>query len=145
MDSNKVIKILEQTFSLNDMDKAILKKNSKELNRIDRRYYFETLKVREKEFKKVLREKIHNSSEEERNNLKNMVIDSLLERKGDPTIADGLLMDVIGRLEVYKHLRKRADQEDVKLKALNNFGGIGMVIMLVGVITGIILYLKAIF
>lgn len=140
---NQVISLLEENFILTSMDKEILNKNTRELNRYERRYYFQKLKPREREFKEYFKEMLHSSNKEKQNQLKNMVVTNLLARKGEPTIADGLFMDILGRLEVYRQLREQAEKEGVKLKALTNFGGMGMLIILVGVISAIILYFWA--
>lgn len=137
---NGVITLLEDNFTLTARDKEILDKNTGQLNRSERYYYFQELKPREKEFKEYLKEIAYTSNSRE---LRDMVVDSLLARKGDPSIADGLLMDILGRLEIYRELRKKAGEQGVKLKALTNFGGMGMVITLFGVLTAIVLYFLA--
>lgn len=139
---NKVIDLLDDNFSLSSKDKIIMRKNTRELSREERHYYFQQLKPREGKFKDYLKdylkEAIHNGHRQE---MKEMVIDSLLDRRGDPSIAGGLLMDVLGRLEIYKELREKAAARGVKLRALTNFGGIGMAITIVGLLTALILYI----
>lgn len=137
---NHMLSLIETQFKLSPGDKRILLKNIKELDRAERRRYFEEIKPREKEFRTYVRGLLSSAGEEEKGNLKKAVITSLLERGGDPTIIDGLLMDTLGRLEIYKELREQAEQQGVKLKALVNFGGMGMVIILFGILTAIILY-----
>ncbi len=135
---NQVISLLEKNFKLTNRDKAILNQTTRELNRSDRQYFFQELKPREGEFKQYFKEVLHNSDGQA---LKDMVVANLLERGGDPSIADGLLMDVLGRLEVYHQLRQQAEEKGVKLKALTNFGGMGLLIGMVGLTAAIILYL----
>lgn len=134
---NQVISLLEENFKLTNRDKDILNKTTRELNRSDRQYFFQELKPREGEFKEFFKKELHNSDGQV---LKEMVVANLLERGGDPSIADGLLMDVLGRLEVYHQLREKAEEQGVKLKALTNFGGMGLLIGMVGLTAAVILY-----
>lgn len=137
---SKVIELLEENFSLTARDKMILEKNARQLNRSERNYYFQQLKPRERDFKEYLKEIVHTA---DRREIIDIVVNNLLERQGDPSIADGIMMDILGRLEVYRELREKAGEKGVKLKALTNFGGIGMVITLVGLVTALILYFLA--
>jgi len=134
---NQVILLLEKQFTLTNEDKKILEQKTRSLNRSDRHYYFKELKPREREFKQYFKEMVHDADVQE---LKDMMVINLLERGGDPSIADGLLMDVLGRIEVYHQLRKKAAQEGIRLKALNNFWGIGLLIGIVGLISAVYLY-----
>lgn len=128
-------------FRLNEQEVALLGKNIRQLSRLERRTYFEQLKPREREFKLFLKEKYALLDEGGRQKWMDTIVQSLLEKGGDPDLADSLVMDVIGRLQVYKSLRERAENEGIRLKALTNFGGLSMVLFLVVIITAIVLYL----
>ena len=67
-------------------------------------------------------------------------VNSLLKKGGESAIIDSLLMDVIGRLEVYKNLRQRSEDEGQALKPLVNFGGLSFVLVTMVIITAFILY-----
>ncbi|WP_259499734.1 hypothetical protein [Desulfofundulus thermocisternus] len=140
--SYKFALLLGQQFNLQEQEITLLGKNIRQFSRLERRIYFEQLKPREKEFKLFLKEKFALLDEEERQTWLDTTVQSLLEKGGDPDLADSLVMDVIGRLEVYKNLREKAENEGIRLKALTNFGGLSMVLFLVVIITAIILYLK---
>ncbi|SHI73485.1 hypothetical protein [Desulfofundulus thermosubterraneus] len=128
-------------FRLNEQEVALLGKNIRQLSRLERRTYFEQLKPREREFKLFLKEKYALLDEGGRQKWMDTTVHSLLEKGGDPDLADSLVMDVIGRLQVYKSLRERAENEGIRLKALTNFGGLSMVLFMVVIITAIVLYL----
>ncbi|WP_243113743.1 hypothetical protein [Desulfofundulus salinus] len=128
-------------FRLNEQEVALLGKNIRQLSRLERRTYFEQLKPREREFKLFLKEKYALLDEGGRQKWMDTTVQSLLEKGGDPDLADSLVMDVIGRLQVYKSLRERAENEGIRLKALTNFGGLSMVLFLVVIITAVVLYL----
>ncbi|MDQ0287447.1 hypothetical protein J2Z49_002575 [Desulfofundulus luciae] len=128
-------------FRLNEQEVALLGKNIRQLSRLERRTYFEQLKPREREFKLFLKEKYALLDEGGRQKWMDTTVQSLLDKGGDPDLADSLVMDVIGRLQVYKSLRERAENEGIRLKALTNFGGLSMVLFLVVIITAIVLYL----
>jgi hypothetical protein len=65
----------------------------------------------------------------------------MLARRGDPDLMDAMVMDVIGRLEMYKLVRERAENQGIKLTALANFGGLSMVLYGVVIVTAIVLYI----
>ncbi len=128
-------------FRLNEQEVALLGKNIRQLSRLERRTYFEKLKPREREFKLFLKEKYALLDEGGRQKWIDTTVQSLLDKGGDPDLADSLVMDVIGRLQVYRCLREKAENEGIRLKALTNFGGLSMVLFLVVLITAFILYL----
>jgi len=70
-------------------------------------------------------------------------VQSMLDRGGEPDLTDNLLMGIVGRIPVYNRMRERCEKEGIRLKALTNFGGMGTVIMLAGIITALVLYLTA--
>ncbi|MGB9804044.1 hypothetical protein [Desulfofundulus sp.] len=129
-------------FHLSEHEVALLEKNIQQLSRMERRIYFEHLKPREKEFKLFLRKKYEVLGEEEKQKWMETTVQSLLAKGGDPDLADSLVMDVIGRLQVYKSVRERAENEGIRLKVLTNFGGLSMVLFLVVIITAVVLYLS---
>ncbi|WP_395858233.1 hypothetical protein [Desulfofundulus sp. TPOSR] len=139
--SREFAAVIGKQFRLNEQEVALLGKNIRQLSRLERRTYFEQLKPREREFKLFLKEKYALLDEGGRQKWMDTTVQSLLEKGGDPDLADSLVMDVIGRLQVYKSLRERAENEGIRLKALTNFGGLSMVLFLVVIITAIVLYL----
>lgn len=140
--SQEFAELLAQRFSLPESEKNILGKTIRQLSRPERRIYFEKIKPREKEFKLFLKEQHAALSHEGRRRWLNLTVQSLLQKGGDPDLADSLVMDVLGRLEVYRALRERAEAEGTRLKALTNFGGLSMVLILFTIIAALILYLS---
>ncbi|MCL6643260.1 MAG: hypothetical protein K6T71_08095, partial [Candidatus Bipolaricaulota bacterium] len=97
------------------------------------------LKPREKEFKNYLRIKL--AADEEWRWVE-ITGDSLLEKGGEPDLADSPVMDVVGRLKVYRYLREKAEREGIRLKPLANFGGLTMVLLTVMLLTALVLFLR---
>jgi len=138
--SQKFISILSEEYNLDQIQEEILSKNSSRLKRPERRVFFETLKPREREFKIFLKEKYEQLNKEDRRLWLDTTVNSLLKKGGESAIIDSLLMDVIGRLEVYKNLRQRSEDEGQALKPLVNFGGLSFVLVTMVIITAFILY-----
>lgn len=119
----------------------MLVKTIRQLSRLERRLYFEKIKPRCREFKLFLQGEYALLNEAERGDWREITTGSLLEKGGEPDLADSLVMDVAGRLEVYRRLRERAESEGVRLKAMTSFGGLSMVLFLVVIVTATVLYL----
>ena len=119
---------------------ALLVKNIRELSRAERRVFYQRVKPREREIKLLLRERFESGDSREKERWINATVESMLSRGGDPDLMDHMVMDVIGRLELYNLLRERAENRGVKLSALSNFGGLSMVLYSVVIITAIVLY-----
>ncbi|AGL01458.1 hypothetical protein [Desulfoscipio gibsoniae] len=137
------IGILQNEFNLTREDTQLLQKTMRELNRAERRYYYQHLKTQEKKFVHYLKDYYQSLGPDGQKRWLDTVVQSMLDRGGDPDISDALMMKVIGHLTVYNHLRAKSESDGVKLKMLVNFGGLGTVIMLVGAITALVLYLMA--
>ncbi len=137
------IEMLKKEFNLNEQETSLLGKTTRQMKREDRRLYFGHLKRREKAFKEYLLRNYMSLEPQQRKEWLEAVVQSMLERGGEPDLADNLVMGIVGRLPVYHRLRERSEKEGFKLKALVNFGGMGAVIMLVGAITALVLYLTA--
>lgn len=137
------LELLKNEYQLSEIEQGMLLKTVRQLKKEDRRYYFKHLKPREKAFQTHLRQYYTSLDEEMQKKWIEVVARSMLSRGGEPNIMDSLVMNAIGRLSVYTHMRLKAEQEGIKLNALTNFGGMGAVIMLVGVITALVLYLLA--
>ncbi len=137
------LEILRNEFSFSEQDAQILRKTIREQNRTDRRYYYQHLKSREKKFIHHLQEHYQSLESDGQNQWLDIVVQSMLDRGGEPDISDVLVMKIIGPLTVYNQLRVKSESEGVKLKMLVNFGGMGTVITLVSTITALVLYLMA--
>jgi hypothetical protein len=119
---------------------ALLVKNIRELNRAERRVFYQRIKPREREIKLYLRERFESGDSREKEMWINATVESMLSRGGDPDLMDCMVMDAIGRIELYKLLRERAENRGVKLSALSNFGGLSMVLYAVVILSAIVLY-----
>jgi len=137
------IEILQKEFNLSENEINLLSKTTRQLKKDDRRAYFGQLKRREKDFKSFMKRQYETMTLESQAQWLESVVQSLLDRGGEPDLADNLAMSVIGRIPVYNRMRERAEKEGIRLKTLANFGGMSTVIMLVGVITALVLYLTA--
>lgn len=125
-------------FGLLPEEARLLLKTARELNRGERKIFFQKIKPREKEFKTYLRMKL--AAEDEKKWVE-ITGRSLLDQGGEPDLADRLVMDVVGRLKVYHYLRVKAEEEGIRLKPLASFGGLTMVMFFVMLITALVLYL----
>lgn len=140
--SHEIASVLADKFDLEGDIRSLLVRNIRSLDRSERRAYFERVKAREEEFKQFLAEYYNDGGNESREKVVRATVDSLLERRGDPDLVDSMVMDVAGRIMIYKNLRERSEREGIKLSALTNFGGLSMVLFTMVIITAIILYLK---
>ncbi|WP_066635837.1 hypothetical protein [Desulfolucanica intricata] len=143
--TQKFIQLLTPKFGLNQIQQEILNKSTRRLNRSERRIYFETLKPNERKVKLFLKENYEQQNQEGRRHWMDTIVKSLLDKGGEPAIIESWVMDVIGRLEVYRTLRQRSENEGRALKPLTNFGGLSMVLFGVIVITALILFIMSIF
>ncbi len=137
------LEILRNEFKFSEQDEQLLQKTIRDQSRTDRRYYYQHLKAREEKFIQHLREHYQSLESDGQKQWLDIVVQSMLDRGGEPDICDALVMKIIGPLTIYNHLRVKSESEGVKLKMLVNFGGMGTVIMLVAVITALVLYLMA--
>ncbi|MFZ5647309.1 MAG: hypothetical protein ACOY30_06770 [Bacillota bacterium] len=119
----------------------LLLRNIRSLGRGERRCYFQRIKPLEGNIKKFIQGycRRDDSSLEK---VVSITVDSMLEKRGDPDILDSFVMDVVGRLTVYKKLRERSESEGIRLSAFTSFGGLSMVLFAVVIITAIVLYIK---
>ncbi|MBE3589067.1 MAG: hypothetical protein IMW93_11095 [Thermoanaerobacteraceae bacterium] len=140
--SREMAAALKEQFQIPPEEAALLEKNIRQLSRQERRTFFQKLKPREREFKLFFKGEYGQLDEKGRQEWLSTTVQSLLDRGGEPDLVDSMVMDVIGRLLVYRCLRERAENEGIRLKALTHFGGLSMVLFLVVIITAIVLYLK---
>ncbi|HBV96769.1 MAG: hypothetical protein JL50_15685 [Peptococcaceae bacterium BICA1-7] len=119
---------------------SLLAKNIKKLDRVERKIFFQEIKPREKEIKQFISQYCSGSEESCREDVIRKTVDSLLEKKGDPDLVDSMVMDVVGRLNIYQSLRERSESEGIRLSAMTSFGGLSMVLFTVVIVTAIVLY-----
>ncbi|KAF1084688.1 hypothetical protein SPSYN_02468 [Sporotomaculum syntrophicum] len=137
------LEILQKEFDFTEEDTKLMSRTLRQQNRTDRRYYFQNIKVREKKFINSLKQHYQALGSDGQKQWLDALLQSMLDRGGEPDLSDALVMKIIGPLTVYNQLRLKSESEGVKLKLLVNFGGMGTVIMLVGAITALVLYLLA--
>lgn len=128
-------------FNLTAQEKSLLIKTAYEITRLERRLFFQNLKPRWKEFERFLRVEMGSLSEGERTGWLEVTVESLLEKGGEPDLIDSLVMNMMGRLEVYRCLREKSEERGIRLKALTSFGGLSMVLFAVVIITALVLYI----
>ena len=138
--SREITEILNKEFTLEPEELSLLGKTKRSLNREERRLYFQSLKPRERKFRVYLTGEYGLLNEEGRQRWLKLTVENMLAHGGEPDLVDALVMDVIGRLTVFHHLRKLAEEKGVRLNAMTNFGGLSMVLYLVVIITAVILY-----
>lgn len=139
--SRELAEIVVKEMCLDNRAGEILQRNIGSLGRDERRYYFQRVKPLEDKIKHFIR--VYCQRGDGRlESVVNYTVSSMLEKKGDPDLLDSFVMDVVGRLEVYKKLRERSEKEGVRLSAFTSFGGLSMVLFAVVIITTIVLYLK---
>lgn len=138
--SREITEVLNKEFELKPVELSLLAKTKRSLNREERKQYFQLLKPRERMFKVFLTGEYGLLNEEGRQKWLQLTVENMLVHGGEPDLADALVMDVIGRLTVFHHLRKLSEERYVKLNAMTNFGGLSMVLYLVVIIAAIVLY-----
>jgi hypothetical protein len=138
--SREMAALITNEFNLEVEDQRILVKNIKSLDRDERRHYFQRIKPMEGKIKNFLASHYASGSDDAREKIVHDTVSSLLERRGDPDLADSMVMDVIGRIRIYKKLRERSENEGIRLSALTNFGGLSMVLFAFVIIAAIVLY-----
>jgi len=137
------LEILQNEFFFTDLDEQLLLNTIRSQSRTDRRHYYQHLKTLENKFVHHLKKHYQSLESDGQKQWLDIVVQSMLDRGGEPDISDALVMKIIGPLTVYNQLRSKSESEGVKLKMLVNFGGMGTVIMLVAGITALVLYLMA--
>ncbi|TYO97749.1 hypothetical protein [Desulfallas thermosapovorans] len=135
------IELLQYEFNLTEEDINLLQKTMRKQSRTERRYYYQNLKTKEKDFIHYLQEIYQSLEPEGQKQWLDTVVQSMLDRGGDPDISDALVMKIIGPLTVYNQLRIKSETDGIKLNILVNFGGLGTVIILFGAITALVMYL----
>lgn len=139
--SRKISLMVTREFSLRDDGQRIMEKNIKFLDKSERVYYLQRIKPLEKEIKQFLSDYYSGGNVALKEQVVHDTVNSMLEKKGDPDLADSMMMDVIGRIKVYNQLRQRSEKEGLRLSALTNFGGLSMLLMTVVAVAAIVLYI----
>ncbi len=138
--SETIRDILIDGCHLNEEQGAILVKNIRKLSRAERKKMFQEINPRIKELKLYLEALYQANDAQKRKHWVDVTVESMLSRGGDPDIVDGMVMDIIGRLIVYKQMREQAEERGIRLTSLVNFGGLSMVLFLVVAIAAVIAY-----
>lgn len=132
--------LLAEKFNLGQAESELLLRNIRHLGRPGRRLYFQKIKSRQEEFAQYLKHLHLEMDQQGRQLWLNATVRSLMDKKGEPDLVDAMVMNVLGRLEVYKKLRETSEVEGVKLSAMTSFGGLSMVLYIVVIVTALILY-----
>jgi len=140
--SREMAELVARELGLKGEAEKLLVRNIRSLARKERKCYFQQIKPQEDKIKELLKMYYSGGSESVRESVVQVTVKSLLDKKGDPDLVDSLVMDVVGRINIYKKLRENSESQGIKLNALTNFGGLSMVLFLVVFITAIVLYLK---
>jgi len=96
--AGQFIDLLKNEFKLNETDSSLLGKTKRQQNRADRRYYYKNIKPREKSFQDLLQHCYRLLDPAGKQQWMDTVVQSMLDRGGDPDISDALVMKVIGHL-----------------------------------------------
>jgi hypothetical protein len=128
--SREIVALLDASFSLTEREREVLHSTLRELDRPARRFYFGCLRPREKEFKALLREGYAALDGKERQSWLDVTVASMMRNRGEPDLADRLVMDALGRISVYGAMRKKAEEQGVVLRAMTSFGGTVMILYL---------------
>jgi len=140
--SREMAEMVARELGLKGEAEKLLVRNIRSLERKERKCYFQQIKPQEDKIKELLKMYYSGGAESVRDSVVQVTVKSLLDKKGDPDLVDSLVMDVVGRIIIYKKLRENSESQGIKLNALTNFGGLSMVLFLVVFITAIVLYLK---
>lgn len=139
--STHFAEMLSQRFNLTEVELQVLLKNIRQLNRQERRYYYDQIKPREREFQEYLQQAAKHLAAEEKKEWVRITSRNMLINGGDPDLVDCIVMNALGRLKVYNDMRELADTEGVKLKAMTSFGGLSMLLILMTALAGLAGYL----
>lgn len=140
--SREMAELVARELGLEGEAEKLLTRNIRTLGRKERKCYFQQIKPLENKIKELVKLYCSDGSESDREKVVQVTVKSLLDKKGDPDLVDSLVMDVVGRINIYKKLRENSESQGIKLNALTNFGGLSMVLFLVVFITAIVLYIK---
>jgi len=124
--SREIVSLLAGAFSLDQREEEILASPLRDLDRRGRRLYFARLRPREGEFRDFLHKRYASLSEEEKQAWRDFTVASMLDRRGEPDLADVLAMAPPGRLSMYREMRRQAEERGVVLRAMTSFGGVGL-------------------
>ncbi len=138
-----LVEMLKDKFELSKLETDLLKKTTRQLNRDERKQYFQHLKPREKKFGEFLKHRYNTLDDVQKKQWLDMVVQSMLDRGGTPDICDSLAKKVIGPITVYNKVKQHSEKKGINIKNIGDFGGTGIVIVLVGLITVLVLYLMA--
>jgi len=138
--SSEFAGLIADQFYLLPEERELLLKTTRELNRRERKIFFQKIKPREKEIKNYLKFRL--SVQQDKKWLE-ITGQSLIEHGGEPDLADTLVMKAMGRLHIYQYMREKSENEGIRLKPLANFGGLGMAMFLFMVIAALIIYFNA--
>jgi len=129
--SREMAELVARELGLKGEAENLLVRNIRSLERKERKCYFQQIKPQEDKIKELLKMYYSGGSESVRESVVQVTVKSLLDKKGDPDLVDSLVMDVVGRINIYKKLRENSESQGIKLNALTNFGGLSMVLFLV--------------
>ena len=141
--SREIIEILDKQFGFSPAEKSILQKTKRSLTRDERRLYFQSIKPRERRFKVFLTGEYGLLNAGGREEWLAITVSNMLAKGGEPDLADGMVMDLLGRLTVFHNLRKESEKRGVRLNAMTNFGGLSLVLYLFVIVAALVLYFIA--
>jgi len=121
--SQYLIDMLATEFKLSEDEINLLNKSKRELNKEERKIYFQKLNPDKRKHREFLMEKYETLGAEERKKWLEITVENLLEKGGEPDIVDDIAIEIIGRIKVYGALKERAQKEGKKVKALAGGGG----------------------
>lgn len=138
--SQYIIDLLAQEYGFDQDICAVLAKTSRGMNRLERRLYFDQIKPRERELKVFLTGCYGLLDEAGRQQWMGSTVDSMLDQGGEPDQVDSLVMDVLGRINVYQALRQGSEAKGKPLKIMASTGSLGFVLVIFVIISAIIIF-----
>ena len=121
--SKYLVEKLAKGFAFTETEKKVLLTSKRNLSKEERKVFFEKINVQRRNFREYLMECYERGGIAEREKWAEITIENMMSHGGEADIVDELAMDVIGRIDIYSELKKRSQQEDKPIKALQGGGG----------------------
>jgi hypothetical protein len=129
-----IINILEKELKVTSEEASVLNKTIRDLKKAERKFYYQKLKPKVPLYKRKLKEYYQSLDDENREEVLNSVVESILINRGEPDLSDKIALKVMDRLEIYKRVRELAQMRDISLRIGSTNGGCVGIIVFVTII-----------
>lgn len=139
MDGTELVSIItENGCYLTAEEMSIINKPLRRLNRGERRIHYSKITGKGEQIKGIVKNRIQQQGDTP---LFEMVVESIIAKKGEASYLDQLVVDILGPIKVYKSVRERADERGLTLKGTSRSGGCTMLLIVFMILAAIVSYL----